>query len=534
MKSQTPKSIVKNNVVNSTEFSRRDKRYGTYIGHVIDSKDIQRMGRLRLWIPELGSDKSDPKNHVIASYGSPFAGVTPHEYLASDGNKTKRFEHTQTSYGFWAIPPDVGVQVLVTFINGDSSRAVWFACLYEQNMNHMVPGIAANRNYQTDHGEDAKISGNWNTITGVDDKYHNSSAAIMAPTAEYNKFDKAYDISKKNVVRPWHKIQTEKIGLQGLLLDGVRGIHDASARREDTSQVFGFLTPGPEIKEFQGHRAGGNSFIMDDRTGSECIRFRTRSGAQLKIDETNGIIYAINRDGTAWIEMTEDGHFFCFTEKSYSVRALGDINFKSGNNINFEAENSFNVKTLNNDIKLESAKDYHLHVSNNTFLYSGNNVDIKNAATLKIDVGGAAHIKTGSTLNVQSGGQMGIKAGGNLLQTAPQIHLNGPDAGSAQAATEAIVPETEIKVDVFKSYVEPKKLEFSNVDPFNYIHRKAGTLNTIVSKMPTYEPSPVHAGSSGDKEPVKVENGVTVIPISLESDRQNKIPEKYSLNKDKI
>ena len=66
--------------------------------------------------------------------------------------------------------------------------------------------------------------------------------------------------------------------------DNIRGLTDASARRESPSNVFGILTPD------------GNQFVMDDGE-QQLIRLRTKSGAQILLDETNGNVYLINKKG---------------------------------------------------------------------------------------------------------------------------------------------------------------------------------------------------------------------------------------------
>ena len=112
-----------------------------YIGFVKKNDDAQRMGRLSIWIPELGGDPADSGSWVIASYASPFAGATDIATIPNYANDT---QVAQQSYGLWLVPPDLNNEVAVFFANGDTARAFWFACLYQQSMTHMIPGIAVN------------------------------------------------------------------------------------------------------------------------------------------------------------------------------------------------------------------------------------------------------------------------------------------------------------------------------------------------------------------------------------------------------
>ena len=111
-----------------------------YIGVVKQYDESQRMGRLGVWIPEIsGGESNDPKNWIIVRYASPFAGVTPVSNLVQNSTV---MSGSQQSYGFWMQPPDLENQVLVCFVNGDIGKGYWFACIWQQNMNHMIPGIA--------------------------------------------------------------------------------------------------------------------------------------------------------------------------------------------------------------------------------------------------------------------------------------------------------------------------------------------------------------------------------------------------------
>lgn len=303
--------------------SGRVVRYdGLYVGFVKDNTDVQRMGRLRVWIPEFGSKESDATSWITVSYSSPFAGATSPKLL---GNNAQTNEGTQTSYGMWMIPPDLDNQVLIMFANGDPTRGVSMGCLFQQFMNKMVPGMPADKSVQFPQTD--------------------------VPVAEYNK--RTTENIKEDIVRPAQTTTAEGINAQGLIRDTVRGVTTSGARREAPSQVYGILTPGPQNPDVPGKRLGGSQFVMDDGNGSEHIRVRTKSGAQLLIDETNGLVYAINKLGTSWMQMDAEGNFDVFSAADVSIRSQNDINFRADNDIVIEAGRNITMKAAADKIPVE-------------------------------------------------------------------------------------------------------------------------------------------------------------------------------------
>lgn len=295
--------------------------HGMYIGIVKANGDAQHNGRLRVFIPEFGGIASDESTWISVNYCSPFAGVTPTNLLGKEA--TSSYNSAQTSYGMWMIPPDLENRVAVMFHNGDSGHGYWLGCVFEEFHNQMVPAIASSE-------DNAKYKGK------------------SVPVAEYNKHTTETPDWDK-VTRPVHEQAFNSIADQGLINDHIRGTTTSSARRESPSQVYGISTPGPKNPESKGNRLGGSKIIMDDGEGTEYIGFRTRSGAYLRIDETNGIIYAINKKGTAWLQLDEEGNIDAFSAKSISIRAMEDVNIRADRDIVMEA---------GNDIKIKASKDY--------------------------------------------------------------------------------------------------------------------------------------------------------------------------------
>src|ERR1044072_22500 len=166
--------------------------FGIYIGFVKDNKDGQRMGRLSVWVPELGGDPNDEASWVIASYCSPFAGATDINSIKGYSTNT---QVAQQSYGLWLVPPDLNCEVAVFFANGDVSRAYYFGCTYQTLMNQMVPGVAVD--VTTEPGN--KVS----------------------PVTEYNKADKSITPTKPR--RQPFKPLTEGLKTEGVDKENERG-----------------------------------------------------------------------------------------------------------------------------------------------------------------------------------------------------------------------------------------------------------------------------------------------------------------------
>jgi hypothetical protein len=427
-----------------------------YLGTVKDNQDVQKMGRLRVWIPEMGGAPTEETSWVTVSYASPFAGATNPTAL---GNNIHIDDNTQTSYGWWAAPPDLENQVLVFFINGDPSRGVWFACLYQQFMNHMVPGVAAREENFTANGR-------------------------ALPVTEYNK--RTTERPREDMQRPESTVQAQGIIDQGLIDDTIRGLTNASARRESPSQVYGFLTPGPlrSSSSTEQRRTGGSSFYMDDNEDQEHVRIRTKTGAQILLDETNGLIYAINKLGTSWIQMDAEGNVDVFGAKSFSVRAQEDINLRADRDVNIEAGRDLNIK---------AAKDYK-NVTNGSVGKSGN----ESGGNLTIEVKNAMHIKTDDDINIQSDGRLSLRSNSRIdVRTSGLLNMDGSTANIQSGAANPKSPKTirqRPKTNTLKGFS-------------SRYTREQESVRTTVTRFTTFEPCAEHT-SQGDPYEFNVVSGL--------------------------
>lgn len=413
----------------------------TYIGFVKDNNDAQRMGRLSVYIPELGGDPADPGAWVIVGYASPFAGATdPTKIQAS----SQTMDGSQQSYGMWMIPPDLNNEVAVFFANGDISRGYWFACCYQTNMNHMIPGIATD--VTTEPGQPVK--------TG--------------PVVEYNK---ANVDSVINPRRPRFDPLSSGLNTEGLISDNERGSASTSARREAPSQVFGFLSPR------------GNTMHIDDKPDNEFIRLRTRSGAQILIHETTGYVYINSKNGNSWLEISDAG-VDVYTAASVSMRAQQDFNVRADRNIIFDA---------NANIFMRAGEKITLAAGTDIQAGAGQNMVLSAMANGTINVGKDFQAKAVANLRLQSGSDMTQLASGKQIRAGSTIFDNCNGAPEASGAVDATGPAGKQAGDAKQSSVGEQTVWKSG----------AAQIDTIVSRMPTHEPWQPHPNSKVPPPPLE-------------------------------
>lgn len=362
----------------------RIRPQGVYVGIVKNNTDPQNMNRLSVWIPEMGGDPKDETSWFIVSYASNFAGATPPTDLKKDGTD---MDSSQKSYGMWMQQPHVENEVLVCFANGDTSRGYWFACLYPQNMNHMVPGLPANTPTDKSNGD-------------------------IVPVVEYNKWS---NVSPKDPPRPSFTPLAQGLKTQGLSTDKERGPSNAGARRESPTMVMGLLSQNQ------------NSVHIDDHPDSECIRMRTRSGVQVLIHETSGYVYVCSKAGN-WLEVSDSG-IDMFSQQSLSVRSAIDLNFHADRNIIFNAGGAISMK---------SGKAITLDVAANLEIKVGANANLQVASKLAMS-GSSISEKAGT---ITRDGSISDNGGGSQTASAAVPAAGGladVDSSGNKKTTNTIV-----------------------------------------------------------------------------------------------
>lgn len=425
-------------ITNAHELYNRPQRIGVplinriYLGKVRDTRDPQKMGRIKVWVPDISGHRDDQASWFTASYCSPFAGasfVNDGYYRDTDANdqiaKTSKVASERTppneegklggrqGYGMWFPAPDVGNDVIVAFIAGDPVNCIYFGALFPQDQNFMVPGAPTS------------------TYTDSDGLPVTEGPALETDLRNDNNLN-TDDPQRK----PFTALAQGLIN-QGLQDDPLRGQSTASARRETPSQSYGIMTPS------------GHQIVFDDgdiQGNGSLIRLRTRSGTQLLIDEVSGNIYAITKNGRTWMELTDDGNFDVYGQANISVHAetgninlvtsADDINIQSAKDINLRAGGNLNFFS-ENDTNIVTKKDFKSTTAGQIMFGSSGKATFASSDTISISSGGKASI-AGSGVAIGSSGSIGISASGSVDIVGSEVNNNvnvglAPDPGNVDA-----------------------------------------------------------------------------------------------------
>jgi hypothetical protein len=503
--------------------NKRDIGAGPYLAKIISHLDPSFMGSLEVTLlRDQGNTIGEDTQTYIVKCAQPFYGYTAFENMgqntATDGKvpTIEAYNDTQKSYGMWFVPPDVGVTVLVVFVDGDPSQGYWIGCIPSRFTNNMVPGIAGSTNVDMDKADK--------------DKYNTKQPLPIAElNRRLNKRDQNLDID--NAKRPLHPI-AERFLEQGLLEDDVRGVTTSSARRNTPSMVFGISTPGPLDKRPQAKKArlgtansqtigtvpvsrlGGTQFVMDDgddryqRTTpaggpnggpvkyadvlagekgdptipySEYFRIRTRTGHQLLMHNSEDLIYIGNAKGTTWVELTSNGKIDIYAADSISIHTENDLNIKAARDINMEAGRNINMKTLSGQMHVETATNFEVFANANGKITIGKNLDILVGSDTKISQVGTFDLNSGGDNRLSTSGNTSIGSAGDHKETAATINMNSD-----------LPADPAVNADFVKPLILHANPATSSARDWASTKYQSGTTNSIMKRIPMHEPWPLH------------------------------------------
>lgn len=492
---------------------------GPYLARVVGHLDPTYMGALKVKIlRERGNAPGEDSITHIVRPAFPFFGYTGYEFMGNNdasSSTADAFNDTQKSYGMWFVPPDVGVVVLIMFVEGNAAHGYWMGCVPSNFTNHMVPAIGASSQVDMDAQDRERFD-----------------TANPLPVAEINRRRNAVaepepQIDPSLIKKPLHPI-AEKYLQQGLLEDEIRGSTTTTSRRNLPSSVYGISTPGPRDKRPGAKkgtigsidsqttsfisRLGGTQFVMDDGDErferkapagelgfddayasllngekgdpeipfNEYVRLRTRTGHQLLMHNSEDIIYIGNARGTAWVELTSNGKIDIYANDSISIHTENDLNIRADRDINFEAGRNVNFRT-GGRFKADVSGNFELTVDENSNIAVDGRYNLLVAKGTKIttsDGGFSLHTKGANRLTTESNTE--ILSEKLHKETAKKIHMNGPDAVEASKANPVE------RLALHENPASSKDAEWVDqryqIDP----------ITSIMKRVPMHEPWPNH------------------------------------------
>jgi hypothetical protein len=452
-------------------------RFGPYMGVVKSNVDTTRQGKIQVWVEAINDkiDENNPKKWTPCSYCPPFYGhissnsaQTTQTPAATSPSNLGTFKTNPVSYGMWFPVPDIGVTVLVFFLNGDASKAIYTGVIPEQATNHMVPAIGSSANYTLDQ-------------TGNQQAF---ASAKRLPVTELNENNEKIQKDPKffNKPKPIHSVVASQLFKQGLINDEIRGTITSSSQRESPSAVYGISTPGRPIYLNSTNQAaaingalgtvksgdvlivsrqGGHSFVMDDGDiagKNNLLRLRSSSGHQITMSDDGKAIYITHANGLTWIELGSEGTIDVFSQNSINLRTVGQLNFHADKDININA---------------------------------GGAISIKSGAEIAVESNTDITFKSKAAFTVWSNAKLGLKANGGLTMVSSSGSWNAGGSMSLEAGT------INLNGGKTESINEPKNITIKNLPDTSFNSSTgwgpaAKNLETIVTRAPTHEPYLFH------------------------------------------
>ena len=448
------------------EFDKNQSRIpvdpGTYIGIVKNVNDPKRSGRLSVWVPQLGGAEDDPKSWITVRYASPFMGSTNNPGTPGKYNKDNTYKSSSQTYGFWAVPPDIGNQVLITFANGQRDKGFWFACIFDREGHHMIPGNpggAPGKDFDTASVSDPDLKSIISSTKGD----------VNTPVSETNQYASSTNplLYRKKTV---HEVQAFTYINQGLDRDITRGPGRSSSQRDMPSNVYGWSTPG-RGKNDPGkgdgdatkpvyERKGGHSFVMDDGDyygENQQIRLRSSTGHQILMDDTTGVMHIINAAGSSWVEMTPSGHISVYAGGGMNLRSRGDFNIHSDSYVKIYGDAGIQMYTDGKFI-IEGKKE--------VGITGGGSLTLHGYQKL-------AMFSQNGPVQVDSAGKISIRGSG-------EVFIDSSKGVTLQNGTENTPPKPTQGISIYDH-----DDTFNNGRGWNAIKR---STKSIVSVFPTHEP----------------------------------------------
>ena len=451
----------------------RNVESGIYRAITTGQPDPEGRGRLAAYVPKLGGD---PDNPLFFQYAAPFGG--------SNGGG---------SYGFFAVPPDAGVTVLVFFAeNGELSEGYWFAVT--QEVHNVAAGGPAGpaRNDGTGQGEGA-----FSDVPSADTVADSlSNARGIGATASGDRGDGLRGSPSPSSSNPaWTTADAQEVErlrsfnedigggramaqltpgerayaisrgyIQGSTVDTT---DDARAARNSST------SSNPDARDPRGRdqrndpentrpNHGRNVNVAGQGTYSDPVRGQTTASpvrnASYETPQPSSV-YGMRTPGSNAITMDDgnispDGEIHpnqirIQTGSGASVILDGTndliyiVNSTGSGWVEIGAQGEI-MAYAQGSISMRAEKDFNIRADQNINMEAGQKINIKSGDNFAVNSGNQTHIKSEGSQFFDSGGSNHTKVSTNMyVSTGGDLHLNGPQAAMSPGLSTTSHPDIQ-------------------------------------------------------------------------------------------
>lgn len=412
---------------------------GISLGVVVDTSDPQQMGRVRVRVEAYGDTQFiDDGNLPWAVMCTPFAGMI-HQTSFSRGPYESDHVDGPLAYGMFNVPK-VGAIALVSCLDGDPMTRVVVGYTHVEQTVHTMPHGRYILSEQSDQPAGPVSSKETNV-----QPLHNNFTKAFGGRNNFEWKTRGADRSVGGLTQSFKSNNPDgtfasdlpdDVNVSVTESDGNKYTRTAGYQKSRLtpdkldSQVYCWVTPG------------FHAISMDDSKDNCRMRFRTTTGHQIILDDSNERIYISTNEGANWVEMDSDGSIDIFSDTKVSIHAVGDINLRSNSSIRLDADAGIHIRSGTN---VNTTAD----IAINTHA----NVIVQSSDTTVTNTAQSFHIACESDINM----------------TAQMIHQNGPEARSDRpedAFVASRIPEHEPwgRVSTKGAYDRDPKYEYNSPD----------------------------------------------------------------------